>query len=192
MTQFEIRSINIDRGNRRIELYQHCTICTYVYIESRLGTPPLQSIDSSMPAVWPISNFILPYVKPILIALLGAFPWQFRLSFLFPQSNTQLIHPNLVTLLRKAWGMVRHVGRAIAQVVSRRLPTAAARVQTQVWSCGILWWTKVALGQVFCRELRFPLPIYIPSASPQSSFTITRGWHNRPGVATVPIASQTN
>jgi hypothetical protein len=30
------------------------------------------------------------------------------------------------------------VGRAIAQAVSRRLPTAAARVQTGVWSCGIL------------------------------------------------------
>jgi hypothetical protein len=26
-------------------------------------------------------------------------------------------------------------GRAIAQAVSRRLPTAAARVQTRVWSC---------------------------------------------------------
>jgi hypothetical protein len=30
------------------------------------------------------------------------------------------------------------MGRAIAQAVSRRLPTAAARVQTRVWSCGIL------------------------------------------------------
>jgi hypothetical protein len=29
-------------------------------------------------------------------------------------------------------------GRAIAQAVSRRLPTASARVQTRVWSCGIL------------------------------------------------------
>jgi hypothetical protein len=29
-------------------------------------------------------------------------------------------------------------GRTIAQAVSRRLPTAAARVQTRVWSCGIL------------------------------------------------------
>jgi hypothetical protein len=29
-------------------------------------------------------------------------------------------------------------GRAIAQAVSRRLPTAAARVQTRVWSCEIL------------------------------------------------------
>jgi hypothetical protein len=30
------------------------------------------------------------------------------------------------------------LGRAIAQAVRRRLPTAAARVQTHVWSCGIL------------------------------------------------------
>jgi hypothetical protein len=30
------------------------------------------------------------------------------------------------------------IGRAIAQAVSRRLPTAAARVQNRVWSCGIL------------------------------------------------------
>jgi hypothetical protein len=40
-------------------------------------------------------------------------------------------------------------GRAIALAVSRRRPTAAARVETRVWSCGILCWTKVALGQVF-------------------------------------------
>jgi hypothetical protein len=29
-------------------------------------------------------------------------------------------------------------GRVIAQAVSRWLPTTAARVQTRVWSCGIL------------------------------------------------------
>jgi hypothetical protein len=29
-------------------------------------------------------------------------------------------------------------GRTIAQAVSHRLPNAAAWVQTQVWSCGIL------------------------------------------------------
>jgi hypothetical protein len=38
----------------------------------------------------------------------------------------------------------------------RRLPTAAARVQTRVWSCGILWWTEVALGQVFSENFSFP------------------------------------
>jgi hypothetical protein len=47
-------------------------------------------------------------------------------------------------------------GGAIAQAVSRRLPTAAARVQTRVWSCGILLWTKVALGHVFSVNFVFP------------------------------------
>jgi hypothetical protein len=47
-------------------------------------------------------------------------------------------------------------GRAIAQAVSRRLPTSAARVQTRVWSCGILWWTEVAVGQVFSENFGFP------------------------------------
>jgi hypothetical protein len=35
-------------------------------------------------------------------------------------------------------GLKYAVGRAIAQAVSRWLPTAAARIQTRVWSCGIL------------------------------------------------------
>jgi hypothetical protein len=48
------------------------------------------------------------------------------------------------------------LGRAIAQTVSRRLPIAAARVQTRVWSCEILLWTKVALGQVFAENSCFP------------------------------------
>jgi hypothetical protein len=47
-------------------------------------------------------------------------------------------------------------GRAIAQAVSHRLPTTVARVQTRVWSYGILWWTKVALGQVFSKNFSFP------------------------------------
>jgi hypothetical protein len=34
--------------------------------------------------------------------------------------------------------LVPYLGREIAQAVSRRLPTVAARVQTRVWSCGIL------------------------------------------------------
>jgi hypothetical protein len=52
---------------------------------------------------------------------------------------------------------------------------------------------KSGVGAGFLSEenFGFPLPIYIPSASPQSSSLITRGWHNRPGVAAVPIASQT-
>jgi hypothetical protein len=65
--------------------------------------------------------------------------------------------------------VTRNMGRAIAQAVSRRLPIAAARVQTRVWSCGIFVMDKSGAGVGFVRELRFPLPIYIPSASPQSS-----------------------
>jgi hypothetical protein len=49
-----------------------------------------------------------------------------------------------------------YTGRAIAQAVSRRLPTAAARVQIRDWSCGILLWTKVALGQVLSENFGFP------------------------------------
>jgi hypothetical protein len=40
------------------------------------------------------------------------------------------------------------VGRAIAQAVSRWLPTAAARIRTRVWQVGFVV-DKVALGQVF-------------------------------------------
>jgi hypothetical protein len=58
------------------------------------------------------------------------------------------------------------LGRAIAQAVSSRLPTAAARVQTRVWDFVM---DKSGAGAGFLRELRFPPPIYIPSASPQSS-----------------------
>jgi hypothetical protein len=50
---------------------------------------------------------------------------------------------------------------------------------------------KSGAGVGFLRELRFPLPIYIPSSSPQSSSLSPEAWHNRPGVAAVPIASQT-
>jgi hypothetical protein len=50
-------------------------------------------------------------------------------------------------------------------------------------NAGLVMWDfvmdKSCAGAGFLRELRFPLPIYIPSASPQ-----------RPGVAAVPIASQ--
>jgi hypothetical protein len=61
------------------------------------------------------------------------------------------------------------LGRAIAQAVSRRLPTAAARGSKP----GLVMWDfamdKSGAGAGFLRELRFPLPIYILSASPQSS-----------------------
>jgi hypothetical protein len=52
-------------------------------------------------------------------------------------------------------------GRAIAQAVSRWLPTAAARVQTRVWSSGICG-GQSGSGVSFLRVLPFPLSIFIP------------------------------
>jgi hypothetical protein len=71
------------------------------------------------------------------------------------------------------------LGHAIAQVVSRWLPTVAARVRARVWSSGICGGQNGA-GAGFLRVRRFPLPI----------FTITLIYHlglyNRPEVAAVP------
>jgi hypothetical protein len=52
-------------------------------------------------------------------------------------------------------------GRAIAQAVSRRLPTAVDRVPSQVRSCGICG-GQSGIGENFLLALRFPLPILIP------------------------------
>jgi hypothetical protein len=56
-------------------------------------------------------------------------------------------------------------GRAIAQAASRWLPTAAARVRSQVRSCGICD-GQSGTGAGFLRVLRFPLPIIIPPTAP--------------------------
>jgi hypothetical protein len=77
-----------------------------------------------------------------------------------------------------------HIGRAIAQAVSRWLPTAAARVRSQVWSSGICDGQSGA-GAGFLRVLRFPLPIFIPPIPPQSPSPIIWRCYNRPEVAAV-------
>jgi hypothetical protein len=58
-------------------------------------------------------------------------------------------------------------GRAIAEAVSRWLPTAAARVRARIWTSGICGGQSGA-GVGFLRVLRFPLPIFIPPNSPSS------------------------
>jgi hypothetical protein len=72
--------------------------------------------------------------------------------------------------------LLLHVGRAIAEVVSRWLPTAAARVRARVWSSGICG-RQSGAGAGFLQVLRFPLPIFIQynSSSSQSLGTDTIG-----------------
>jgi hypothetical protein len=65
-------------------------------------------------------------------------------------------------------------GCAIAQAVSRWLPTAVARVQSRVWSSGICGGQSGA-GADFLRVLRFPLPFFIPPTAPQSPSPIIWG-----------------
>jgi hypothetical protein len=60
------------------------------------------------------------------------------------------------------------LGRVIAQEVSRWLPTASARVRSQVRLCGICDGQSGA-GVGFFRVLRFPLPILIPPTASHSS-----------------------
>jgi hypothetical protein len=74
----------------------------------------------------------------------------------------------------------RRNGRAIDQAVSRRLPTAAARVRARLKSCGICGGQSVT-GTHFLRVLLFPLPILIPPTAPHSSsLSIILDWYNRP------------
>jgi hypothetical protein len=72
-------------------------------------------------------------------------------------------------------------GRAIAQVISHRLPTAAARVK----SCGICGGQSGTRAGVLL-VLGFPLPIFIPPIAPQSPSSIIWVRYTRPVVAEVP------
>jgi hypothetical protein len=65
----------------------------------------------------------------------------------------------------------RNIGCAIAQAVSRWLPTAAAQVPAWVWQVGFVV-DKVVLGQVFSEYFGFPC---------QSSFHLILHHHNHPG-----------
>jgi hypothetical protein len=58
------------------------------------------------------------------------------------------------------------VGRAVAQAVSRWLPTATARICVRA-ACGVCG-GQSGTGAGFLRVLRFPLPIVIPRISPSS------------------------
>jgi hypothetical protein len=66
---------------------------------------------------------------------------------------------------------VNGIVRAIAQAVSRWLPTAAARVPARVWSSAICG-AQSGAGQVFSEYFGFPS---------QSSFHQILHTHNHPG-----------
>jgi hypothetical protein len=105
---------------------------------------------------WDITN------RFSLFQVWSACSWSFGLKLLCPEVT---LHPHLYI----------YIGRAIAQVVSCQLPTAAAPVRAQVRSCGICG-GQSGIGAVFLRVLRFPLPILIPLTAPHSS-SIIRGWY---------------
>jgi hypothetical protein len=102
------------------------------------------------------------------------------------------IQPHYCTSLKTSL-RVRHTleyvtqrrGRTTAQVVSRRLPTAAFRVLSQVKKCGICG-GQIGIGAGFLRILPFPLPIFIPPTAPHSS--IIRAGTTGQLVADVPSA----
>jgi hypothetical protein len=67
-------------------------------------------------------------------------------------------------------------GHAIAQVVSRWVPTAAAQVRAEAGMWG-LWWTKWHWGRFS------PSASVSPANHLSTNFSIiiiTQGWHNRP------------
>jgi hypothetical protein len=113
-------------------------------------------------------------------------PERFPSKKLFSVQIVHIFRSSVITKFIMSPYMFRK-GRAIAQAVSRWLPIAAARVRSEVRSCGICD-GQSGTGAGFLRVLRFPLPILIPPTAPQSS-SIIRGWYNRPTVADVPSQS---
>jgi hypothetical protein len=71
------------------------------------------------------------------------------------------------------WRLPQEPGRAIAQAVSRWLPTTVGRARSRLRSCGICGGHSET-GTDFLRVLRFPLPILVPPAAPYSLPTVYR------------------
>jgi hypothetical protein len=69
------------------------------------------------------------------------------------------------------------MGRATVQAVSRRLPTEAARVQSQVWPCGICG-GQSGTGTGFLRIFLLPLPIPLLQTAPQSLSILSSMLHS--------------
>jgi hypothetical protein len=91
----------------------------------------------------------------------------FTNTFLRFALTTEFVHKAVVIMKRNV-----SQGRAIAQAVSRWLPTAA-RVRVRAENVGFVV-VKLALGQVFCEYFSFPR---------QSSFHQFLHHHNHLGLA---------
>jgi hypothetical protein len=134
---------------------------------------------------WPLFSFLILYT-------VGRTPWTGDQHFARPlpthrttqtqNKRKQTATPPNVRLIgnctEEKFCVNMFEGRAIAQAVSRRLPTAAAWVRAQIRYEGFVV-DKMTLGVGFLRVLRFPLPILIPPTVPHSS-SIIWGWYNRP------------
>jgi hypothetical protein len=68
-------------------------------------------------------------------------------------------------LTRKDVILIKLTRPYLTQAVSRRFPTAAARVLSQLTSCGICG-AESGTRTRFLRVHRFPLPILIPPTAP--------------------------
>jgi hypothetical protein len=112
--------------------------------------------------------------------------------FIYLRSKSSPQHPVMKHLSLRSFLTLRYqvctqttgkiivfVDRAVAQVVSRWLPTSAAHVWAQVRSCAICG-ERNDTGASLLRELRFPLPILIPPTALRLSSSIIRGWYNKP------------
>jgi hypothetical protein len=73
--------------------------------------------------------------------------------------------PQYNGLLERILPLSLEDGHAVAQAVSRWLPTAAAQVR--VWAACMVCGGQSGTGAGFLRVLRFPLPV-IPPISPSS------------------------
>jgi hypothetical protein len=110
-----------------------------------------------------LESYLLYFSQPtqIFLALQRECEFDFTKKKNLQSEVTRLLASSCIIRQRQAYmrtltRLIDGFGRAIAQAVSCRFPTAVARVQTRVWSCAILWWTKVAVGQVFSENFGFP------------------------------------
>jgi hypothetical protein len=94
-----------------------------------------------------------------------------------------ILNTHRINIETKDYALARDLldeGRAIAQAVSRWLPTATVWVRARVWSSGICGGQSGA-GAGFLRVLRFYLPITVPRKLYLSH--VIQGWYNGPFTA---------